>query len=144
MTLRNRLRLLWKELNTPSDFGGQPYVGLLNQVGHSAVAAFVFLYVCCLWALFAGEMPPRWAVLWGIVVIYVAAIEYRAQGWRGRDSFIDAGFVAITPLTIAVSAEEVAVEGRVSIIHLHHGHLFVALTALAAAWGAYAVSRYRG
>ena len=143
MSPRERLRSLWRDLNTSSDFMGNPYGGLTNQISHSAVAAFVFLYVCCVWFMFAGEMPSRWAVVWGIVVVYFAAIEWRAQGWRGRDSLIDAGFVAITPLTIAVAAEEVSVNGWVSVVHIHIGHLLIALTSLALAWLVYAISRAR-
>ena len=138
------LRRLWATLNEPSDFRGQPYIGLLNQLGHSAIAAYVFLQVCLIWSFFAGEMPPRWAVTWGIVVLYVAAIENYRQGWRGWDSMIDAGFVAIAPLTISVATEEFAVDGMVSVIHVHRGILWSALTAMGAAWLVYAVTRFKG
>ena len=138
------LRRLWAVLNAPSDFKGDPYTGLLNQVGHAAVSAYVFILVCCGWFAVAGEMPPRWAVMWGLVVAYVAAIEWRAQGWRGRDSLIDAGFVAISPLMIAVSAVEVRAEGWVSIIHLRVDVLGIALLSLGAAWLVYGLTRFKG
>lgn len=137
------LRRLWALLNSPSDFRGDPYTGLLNQVGHAAISAWVFLIACCGWFAVAGEMPPRWAVVWGLVILYAAVIEWRAQGWSGLDSWIDAGFVAISPALIAVSAIEVRAEGWVSVVQVRVDWLLIALLSLGASWLVYGLTRFR-
>jgi hypothetical protein len=63
------------------------------------------------------------------IAAYAVAIEWWAQGWKGRDSIEDTAFVALGPIAIAASFEEVGFNGWISTLELHNGYLagFIAL-----------------
>ena len=138
-----RLSALWAVLNTPSDFKGDPYSALLNQWGHYAMGAGVFIFTCCACYVVLGQMPSRPLVAWSLIGFYVLVIEWRIQGWRGWDSVEDALFVAMGILTVSTTVHEVGSNGWVSTIDLHVGNLMLSLGAATAACIVYAVARVR-
>ncbi|WP_284262451.1 hypothetical protein [Roseicyclus amphidinii] len=136
-----RLRRFWAMLNTPSDFQGEPYGAVTNQISHSAVAAWLFLFLSCSYFVVVGEMPPRWGVGWMVVVGYALLIEWRVQGWRGRDSWADVAFWAALVVLIAASTEEVRADGFHSHIIVNIAVLWSGLVGVGMAWLAYALAR---
>jgi hypothetical protein len=119
----------WAILNTPSKFEGDPYGGFLNQWSHCTVSAAIFAAICIGWSAIFGEMPLRWPVAMLQIAAYAVVIEWWTQGWKGRDSIEDTAFVALGPIAIAASFEEVGFNGWISTLELHNGYLagFIAL-----------------
>lgn len=90
-----KLIALWRELNTPSDFAGQPYIGLLNQRGHTMLGTELYIYLACAWFAVGGEMPSGLVVAFAVSIAYGVVIEWGVQGWRKRDSLQDWLFVSL-------------------------------------------------
>lgn len=130
-------------LNTPSDFDRRPYAALTNQWGHYSGGAAVFLLFSAAWFALAGEMPLRYILAGALIAAYAIGIEVIAQGWRGKDSIEDTLFVSMGALTVAVSAQEVAVAGGYSIVQVDVTRLAVAVLAALAACIGYAWARLK-
>ena len=137
------LRRLIDSLKTPSQFDGDPYGGLTNQWGHYTLGAAVMILTCAAWFFAFGEMPPRYWAAGALVLVYAVLIEWRAQGWRGRDSAEDTLFTAMGILTVASSAREVEVAGRQSIVVVDVVNVTGCILAAALAVIVYAVRRAR-
>lgn len=68
---------------TPDDFSGRPYVGGLNQLGHTAAGAAM------LW-LFLWVLPMWWAVMVaGGLILALEVYQLKFMGAKGKDYAAD-------------------------------------------------------
>lgn len=137
------LRRLLSSLGQPSRFDGDPYGGLLNQWGHYTLGAAVYILVCSAWFMVWGEMPHRWDAAAVLIALYLFVWEIARQGWQGRDTLEDTGFVAGGILTVASSVQEVAATGWRSEIVVQVGNLSACIVFMSWACIVYAVARVR-
>ena len=86
---------LWRDLNTPDRFAAQPYLGLINQVGHLSVGRYAAETVGSIWHQTAESVPNLWAVAVALTGLYVVLIELVKQKWSGVDTVNDSGFFAL-------------------------------------------------
>lgn len=80
----------------PDNFRNDPYGYVTNQIGHAFAVGFLRLtygVVLACW-YFAGEFPPKWSIILGAGVAYMA-YELIDQGWNGWDTIEDWVFVVV-------------------------------------------------
>lgn len=75
------------ELMTPSDFNGDAYGELTNQLSHTLLGVALAILTCAAYGAAFGEMPVRVHVVGLIAGIYLA-VEL-AQVWKPSDSGFD-------------------------------------------------------
>lgn len=129
----NSFSLFWQVLMTPSDYADDPYSEASNQLGHIALGSIFSLVACIVWFLVFGEMPVRWEVWAGVVVIYAVMVEAWLQGWAGRDSFADTFFVQCGATMTLMPVKEVAFAPDLVVIEFRPQLLGVLMLASTAA-----------
>ena len=103
-------RAFWGELNSPSDFSDQPYVGALNQIGHIAIGREAVTLICA-GLVFVGWPVNAWLVALFVATFYAVVIELIRQKWMGADTIVDTAFVALGA-TYAPLALQLTPSGR--------------------------------
>lgn len=132
--------MIWRDLNTPDAFRRDWYGELTNQCGHTLLGALAAVLLCVVWRVAHGEMPYIGAVLFVVLVPYLA-VEITVQGWKSGDSWFDSLMVALGA-AVVLPFREVGVDGHLTILALDH-RSFLSLFALwAVLLGARVARRY--
>lgn len=121
----------WRELRRQSDFLGDWYGALTNQVAHTAMGAFFAALFASVYRLGFGEMPPRPGMIATVTVVY-ACIELIWQRYENKDSLIDIYMVFIGSAMISLPFYQVGLlPGGVTVLHfLHWSFLYVSVAWL--------------
>ena len=115
------------DLRTQSDFRGNWYGALTNQVSHTAMGAFWAALFACIWRVVTGEMPPRPGMILVVTGTY-AAVELLWQRYENKDSLIDIFMVFAGSAMISLPFYQVQTDGAVTVLHfLHWNFLYVAI-----------------
>lgn len=83
-----------KSLRQQSDYRGDWYGALTNQVAHTAMGVFFAAMFAAVWRWRLGEMPPR-AMMIAVVTGSYALVELAWQRWENSDSLVDIYMVFI-------------------------------------------------
>lgn len=102
----------WKEINTPSDFRGDPYGELTNQCAHTFLGILFAGAFCLASLVWFGAFPEKEIV--GVVVTLPYLLgELFAQRWRGWDTISDVFFYAVGGYGLLASLSEVVIDGAI-------------------------------
>ena len=96
-------RSLWDELNAPDRFHGQPYYGLINQIGHIWLGEKAVQSLCSLWVKLIDPPAPVWPLAAMVVMAYILGVELFRQKWFGSDTINDSAFLAIGAVGTAMT-----------------------------------------
>lgn len=110
------LRGFWDELNTPTDYYDDPYGGLTNQISHVALGAFLFGFLCVMFAAITGEMPHKATASVVVIALYGGVIEVWVQRSGLVDALQDTFFFGAGVTVIASSFTEFSVGPRGDIL----------------------------
>ena len=85
---------LFKELATQSNFKGDWYGWLTNQVSHASLGVFLTWIACVICYIFIGDLPYKFNVFTALAFAYIVW-ELVIQEWAGWDSVEDFLFVIV-------------------------------------------------
>ena len=113
MSFTDQLGLMWsafwQEINTPSDFSGDPYGELTNQCAHTFFGLILAGIYCLASLVWFGEFPHKEVA--GIVVTLPYLLgEVFEQRWRGWDTVADVFFYGIGGYGLLASLSEVVID----------------------------------
>ena len=105
-------KAFWQDLNTPSDFRGDPYGELTNQSAHT-FWGIVLAGVFCLVSLVRFGAFPEKEIAAIVVTLPYLLNELFVQRWKGWDTIADVFFYAIGGYGLLASLSEIVIDDNV-------------------------------